>query len=125
MSKFVKVQTQLRELPYIKRALDDLQLSYAENRPYRHVWSGFAGSVPLLVQHPRATFAFRPTADGVYEVVGDDMQMAQIRPLLDQVQQRYAYHKVLAEVEEAGFALVDEQVGRDQVIRLTVRRWAQ
>lgn len=125
MSKFVKVQTQLRELPYIKRALDDLQLAYAENQRYRHLWSGFDGPVPLLVQHPRATFAFRATADGVFEVVGDDMQMAQIRTLLDQVQQRYAYHKVLAEVEQAGFALVDEQVGRDQVIRLTVRRWAE
>jgi hypothetical protein len=125
MSKFVKVQTQLRDLPYIKRALDDLQLAYAENQRYRHVWSGFEGPVPLLVKHPQATFAFRTTAEGGYEVVGDDMQMVQIRTLLDRVQQRYAYHRVLAEVEQAGFALVDEQVGRDKVIRLTVRRWAE
>jgi hypothetical protein len=43
---------------------------------------------------------------------------------LQQVQQRYAYHKVLAEVEQAGFALVEEQTGKDHVIRMTVRRWS-
>ncbi|MCB0082883.1 MAG: DUF1257 domain-containing protein, partial [Caldilineaceae bacterium] len=42
---------------------------------------------------------------------------------LDQIQQRYAYHKVLAEVEQAGFSLVEEKTGADNVIRLTVRRW--
>ena len=30
------------------------------------------------------------------------MQMGQIKSTLQQVQQRYAYHKVLAEVEQAG-----------------------
>ena len=31
MSKFVKVQTELRDLTLIKRSLDDLKLAYAEN----------------------------------------------------------------------------------------------
>jgi len=57
-------------------------------------------------------------------VIGDDMQMVQIRKTVGQVQQRYAYRKVLAETAKAGFELVDENTGRDQVIRLTVRRWA-
>jgi hypothetical protein len=70
------------------------------------------------------TFGLRQTEDEHYEVVGDDMQMAQIRKTVQQVQQRYAYHKVVAETAKAGFTLVDENVGRDKVIRLTVRRWA-
>ena len=88
------------------------------------MWSGFAGEVPLLVQAKGAKFAFRPTDAGAYEAIGDDMQMATIRTHLDAIQQRYAYHKVLAEVETAGFALVEEQTGKDRVIRMTVRRWA-
>lgn len=124
MSKFVRIKTELRELALIKRALDDLALSYQENQRYTHVWSGFSGQAPLVVQAKGAKFAFRATEEGLYEVVGDDMQMAAIRTHLDAIRQRYAYHKVMAEVESAGFVLVEEQTGRDRVIRMTVRRWA-
>ncbi len=124
MSKFVKVKTELRDLALIKQALDDLKLTYGENEAYTHVWSGFRGTVPLVVREPRAFFGFRLSEDGVYEAVGDDMQVSQIRATVQKVQQRYAYHKVLAETELAGFALVEEAVGKDQVIRMTVRRWS-
>jgi len=30
----------------------------------------------------------------------------------------------LSEVEQAGFTLVEERTGKDQVIRMTVRRWS-
>lgn len=123
MSKFVRIKTELRELSLIKRALDDLKLAYQENQRYTHVWSGFSGPAPLLVQMKGAKFAFRATDEGLYEAIGDDMQMATIRTQLDTIQQRYAYHKVVDEVEAAGFALVEEQTGRDHVIRMTVRRW--
>jgi len=124
MSKFVRIKTELREFSLIKRALDDLALNYQENQRYTHVWSGFAGQVPLVVQAKGVKFAFRVTDEGLYEAIGDDMQMAVVRTHLDAIQQRYAYHKVLAEVESAGFALVEENVGRDNVIRMTVRRWS-
>jgi hypothetical protein len=123
MSKFVRIKTELRELSLIKRALDDLKLTYQENQRYTHVWSGFSGPAPLLVQMKGAKFAFRATDEGLYEAIGDDMQMATIRTQLDAIQQRYAYHKVVDEVAAAGFALVEEQTGRDHVIRMTVRRW--
>lgn len=124
MSKFVRIKTELRELALIKRALDDLKLSYQENQRYTHVWSGFSGQAPLVVQAKGARFAFRATDENLYEAIGDDMQMATIRTQLDAIQQRYAYHKVMGEVEAAGFTLVEEQIGRDRVIRMTVRRWA-
>ena len=124
MSKFVRIKTELRELALIKRALDDLKLSYQEEQRYTHMWSGFTGRVPLVVQTKGAKFAFRATDEGVYEAIGDDMQMATVRTNLNAIQQRYAYHKVVDEVAAAGFTLVEEQTGRDQVIRMTVRRWA-
>ncbi len=123
MSKFVRIKTEVRELSLIKRALDDLKLDYQENQRYTHVWSGFSGQAPLVVQTKGAKFAFRTTDEGLYEAIGDDMQMATIRTQLDAIQQRYAYHKVVNEVEAAGFALVEEQTGGDRVIRMTVRRW--
>ncbi len=124
MSKFVRIKTELRELSLIKQALEDLTLTYQEDQRFTHVWSGFTGQVPLVVQTKGAKFAFRETEEGLYEAIGDDMQMAVIRPQVNAIQQRYAYHKVRSEVEDAGFALVEERVGSDHVIRMTVRRWA-
>lgn len=124
MSKFVKVQTQLRDLSLIKRALDDLNLTYQENAPFTHVWSGFRGQVPLVVKANHAQFGLRETPSGDYEVIGDDMQMKVIRKATEQLQQRYAYHAVRDATADAGFDVVEEKVGRDQVIRMTVRRWS-
>ena len=124
MSKFVKVRTELRDLALIKRALDDLKLTYSENERYTHIWSGHNETAPLVVKGKSASFALRSNEDGAYEVMGDDMQMGQIKSTLQQIQQRYAYHKVLAEVEQAGFSLVEENTGKDHVIRMTVRRWS-
>lgn len=124
MSKFVKVQTQLRDLNLIKSALDDLKLNYVENANFVHMWSGFRGQVPLVVKINHVQFGLRATASGDYEVIGDDMQMKVIRKEVDKIQQRYAYHAVRQATGEAGFELIEETVGRDQVIRLTVRRWS-
>jgi hypothetical protein len=124
MSKFVKVQTQLRDLNLIKQALDDLKLDYSENASFVHAWSGFRGQVPLVVNLNHARFGLRSTEAGDYELIGDDMQMKAIRKELDRIQQRYAYHAVRHATADAGFELVEENVGRDQVIRLTVRRWS-
>jgi hypothetical protein len=124
MSKFVKVKTQLRDLNLVKHALDDLKLNYQENANFVHTWSGFRGQVPLVVKVNHAQFGLRATTTGEYEVIGDDMQMGIIRKELGQIQQRYAYHAVMQATSEAGFELVDEKVGNDKVIRMTVRRWS-
>jgi hypothetical protein len=124
MSKFVKIQTELREQSLIKRALDDLKLDYSEDAVYTHRWSGYRGKVDLLVRHGHVTFGLQPNSQHVYEVLADDMQMAAVRGVMNHVQQRYAYHMVVAESHKAGFDLVEEQAGRDQVIRLTLRRWS-
>ena len=123
MSKFVQIRTELRELSLIKRALDDLKIHYQEASRYVHPYTRQVSPVPILVKEQRLTFGLRESTGGAYEIIGDDMQTAQIHTLMQPVQQRYAYHKVLAETAKAGFNLVEESVGRDQVIRLTVRRW--
>lgn len=125
MSKFVKIQTKLHDLNLLKRALDETRLEYQENARYTHIFSGFTGRLPLVVRKDRLVFGFRAREeDGAYELVADDMQLPQIRPLLGQIQQRYALHKVVLEAEAAGFSLVEQTTGKDQVIRLTVRRWS-
>jgi hypothetical protein len=123
MSKFVKVKTELRDATLIKQALDDLKLSYGEDARFSHLWSGFRDRVPFVVNDQGIRFGLRQTEGGAYEAIGDDLQLRRVRPLIHRIQQRYAYHKVRLEVEKAGFDLVEEQVGKDNVIRMTVRRW--
>jgi hypothetical protein len=124
MSKFVKVRTQLRDLNLIKQSLDDLKLAYSENANYAHVWSGFRGTVPLVVKVNHVQFGVRPTPSGEFEVIGDDMHMKFINQKLGELQQRYAYHAVRQATTGAGFDLIEETTGRDGVIRMTVRRWS-
>jgi hypothetical protein len=124
MSKFVSIKTELRELQYIKQALNDLKIPFQENVEYSHIWSNFRGKVPLVVNAQGVTFGVRATPQDTFEVIGDDMQLRRINMHLQQIQQRYAYHMVIEETSKAGFGLIEEQVGNDKVIRLTVRRWA-
>ena len=124
MSKFVQIKTQLREPTYLKKALDDLRISYTEDAVYAHRYSAGNYRVPFLISEGRLQFGFRQDKSGAYEAVGDDMQMQRIRPVVDRIAQRYAYNLVVAETSRAGFDLVEENVGNDDVIRLTVRRWS-
>ena len=124
MSKFVRVATELRDVALVKLVLDELKIQYSEEAEYHHGWSKTRRPVRILVRHGAAHFGLCETAGGPLELVGDDMAMRRVRQLLEQVQQRYAYHRVLAEVSRAGFDLVEEQTGADRVIRLTVRRWS-
>lgn len=124
MSKFVKIKTEFRDLALIKETLDDLRVSYAEEERYNHLFSDFNEVVPLVITLSRQTqFGLRAASDDTYELIGDDMQLKPIKKVLDQIQQRYAYRKVLKETSLAGFELVEEKTGNDDVIRLTVRRW--
>lgn len=124
MSKFVRVQTELREPALVKQALDDLAMRYREHATYVHRWSGREEPVRFLVESPAPVFGLRADAEGVLELVGDDMGLRALRAALGRIQQRYAYHKILGAVTEAGFDLVAERTAADQVIRLTVRRWS-
>ncbi len=123
MSKFVKVRTELRDVALVKKALDDLQIRYEEDMRYRHFFSGANEEAALVVHAREGSFGLNPNADGLLEVMGDSMQMAGVRQTLARIQQRYAYHMVVDETAKAGFALIEEKTGSDQVIRMTVRRW--
>ena len=123
MSKFVRINTELREADIVMQALDDLNIPYGVNQQYKHVYSTHKEKVPILVRKPGAHFGFRQTAEGQLEVIGDDMQMQGIQKTVESIQQRYAYHLVVRETQKVGFDLVEETTGKDQVIRLTVRRW--
>jgi hypothetical protein len=123
MSKFVKVQTELREARYLKQALDDLQLAWREHVTWQHRFSKTQRANAIVVDTSFAPIGFAPNDAGAFEVLYDDMQKKTVDALVGKVRQRYAYHKVLDEAQKAGFELIEERTGADDVVRLTVRRW--
>lgn len=52
----------------------------------------------------------------------EELQAAGLE-LMDRVRQQYAYARVMDELEQRGFDVVQEQVEADQSIRVSVRRW--
>jgi hypothetical protein len=43
---------------------------------------------------------------------------------VNDLNQRYAYHKVLAEVRKRGFSVAEDETLEDHSIRLVVRKWS-
>lgn len=124
MSKFVRIQTELRDVACIHKALDDLKVEWSENATWKHRYSPVQRPNVIVVNQRDAYLGIAPRDDAPAELLFDDMQKDAAQALLGKIQQRYAYHMVLAEAAIAGFELVEERTGKDQVIRMTVRRWS-
>ena len=62
--------------------------------------------------------------DGTYNLVGQlvGLNLTQ-EQFLKKLTQRYAYNKVVKEVEKKGFKIAKEIINADRSIKLVVRRW--
>ena len=130
MSHFTTVETQMNDLECILEALDDLGYEYTHAEEGVNV-RGYAQ------QLEKADIAIK--VSGKYDVgikigvngaelLADWWGVEATRGLteeqfVNQVQQRYAYHKVLKEVQKKGYTLDMEEQKQDNVISLTVRKW--
>ncbi|MFA5624878.1 MAG: DUF1257 domain-containing protein [Bradymonadales bacterium] len=130
MSHFSTVETQMNDLACILEALDDLGYEYTHAEEGVNV-RGYNQ------QLEKADIAIK--VSGKYDVgiklgvngcelLADWWGVEATRGVteqqfVNQVQQRYAYHKVLKEVKKKGYTLDMEEQKQDNVITLTVRKW--
>ena len=125
MSHFTRMKTRLVVQSYLVSALEDLgytpQVGHVNIRGYQGIQTEVDVRIPT--QDPGYDIGFRKQ-DDTYELVADwwGIQDIQPEPFLQQVQQRYAYHTVVARMAEQGFDVVQEEQDADRTIRLTVRR---
>jgi hypothetical protein len=74
----------------------------------------------------RATFRIDGRGACVVHMHGEGRTEAELeaagRELMDKVRQQFAYSKVMAELEERGFQVVQQEVQQNQSIRIQVRR---
>ncbi|MDB5097235.1 MAG: hypothetical protein JWM80_1656 [Cyanobacteria bacterium RYN_339] len=129
MSHFTRVKTQITDREMLVKALADLKYSVSENATVR----GYQGDKlqAEVVVRPGGGYdiGFERGKDGSYQVVADwwgveNEAKLSTKAFVEPVTQRYAYHKVVAEVAKQGFQVVQEQSGADQTLKVTVRRWS-
>lgn len=129
MSHFTAVQTKMNDLTCIIEAIKDLGYEYneaeqgVEVRGYRSQLDKARIAVKVSGKYD---VGIKQTAKG-FELVADWWGVETTRGVteqefVNQLQQRYAYHKVLKEVKKRGFTLETEKVDGQQ-LQLTVRRW--
>mgnify|MGYP001568090472 CR=1 FL=1 len=129
MSHFSTIKTAIVSKPHLLAALKDVQAEFSlgearESLPVR----GFGGQTTLAevvvsTRNQGYDIGFRREGDS-YVLVADWYGLRDIKQeeLLSRVQQRYAYHVVREQLDQQGFALVEEEVREDRTIHLVLRR---
>ena len=122
MSRFVSINTRLRDREILQQCLEHLncQVLYEEQGIKMR---GAHTPVQLLVHASFGTLGFRATASGDYELVGMEEVLEGHKDFINRLTQQYAYRKILKDTKAAGYNLVQEEVGEDKTIKLVVRKW--
>lgn len=130
MSHFTKVETKIKDLVCLKAALEDLGYTFTENEQGVEVL-GYLGQKTTAEMSIHTSKSYdvgvQATANG-YEFVADWWGVETTRGVTQEefvrtVTQRYAYHKVIAEVRAQGYTIETDEVSADQTISLKVRKW--
>ncbi|WP_373500172.1 DUF1257 domain-containing protein [Desulfococcus sp.] len=125
MSHFTRMKTRIVKKEYLVKALSDLNFKVREGSVHIRGFGGQQTAVEVMAPtgNPGYDIGFLKTGD-TYEMVADWYGIKDIQPqqLLNQVQQRYAYHAVMERMAQQGFEVVEEQSREDRTIHLTVRR---
>lgn len=128
MSHFTKVKTRILDRGILEKTLADLNYRLAASDQVAG-WQGATRKADIVVK-TRGQFdiGFVKAADGSFDIVADWWGLKTSVGLdrqgfINQLNQRYAYHKVVAEVKARGFAVAEEVVQPDNSIRVVVRRW--
>ncbi len=122
MSKFVSLKTSLTERIYLVSALKDLNCEILKTKKIKTLLNRVY-DVDIAVKTPFGIVGFIKNKKDTFELVGDDMILKKNSKFIEQLTQKYAYGKVIAEAKKAGFQLVKETTDDKQAMRLVLRKW--
>jgi len=83
----------------------------------------------LVVERDGVRAVFSRDARGALKLCldGGGLSKSQLRKLgeelIGRVTQQYAYHRIVTELKERNMTIVDEQVTKDQTVKIRVRNW--
>ena len=132
MSHFTKCDLKITNLAALKRALDDLKLSYrvAEGEQGVEVrgYKGQKMSAEISVDMGKYDIGVVQAADGTYELVADWWGIEVTKAVtetefVEELNQRYAYNRVVMACEEQGYTLEESQNEEDGTIQVAMKKW--
>jgi hypothetical protein len=132
MSHFTKCDLKITNLAALTRALDDLKLSYrvAEGEQGVEVrgYKGQKMSAEISVDMGKYDIGVAKAADGTYELVADWWGIEVTKAVtetefVEELNQRYAYNRVVMACEEQGYTLEETQNEEDGTIQVAMKKW--
>lgn len=91
--------------------------------------AGAGTAEEIVVERDGVRATFSRDARGALRVCveGGGLSKAQLRKLgnelVGRVTQQYAYHRIVTELKQRNMTIVDEQVTKDQTVKIRVRNW--
>ena len=132
MSHFTKVETQINDLVALKKALDQLGWKYRTAEEGQQVvvrgYRGQTTQAELCIDMGKYDIGVVKNEEGNYELVSDWWGIETTKGLTEQeivkeINQKYAYQRVVAAVEEAGYTVEANNVAADGTVKLNVTKW--
>jgi hypothetical protein len=127
MSHFSNIKTKIRNLDSLKAALKDLDVDWKNSSGAVRGYQGQTHQAEVVIEQSNSyDFGFCWNGSE-YELVADLQYWQQpltVDGFLRQVTQRYAYHTVVNETANQGFAIAEQAKNEDGSIRLVVQRWS-
>jgi hypothetical protein len=127
MSHFSNIKTKIRNLNALKAALKDLDVDWKDGSGVVRGYQGQTCQAEVVIEQNNSyDFGFCWNGSE-YELVADLQYWQQpltVDGFLRQVTQRYAYHTVVNETANQGFAIAEQANNEDGSIRLVVQRWS-
>lgn len=94
------------------------------------ILQGTAGTTEqIVVERDGVRAIFSRDARGALKLCmeGNGLSKAELRrlgeELIGRVTQQYAYHRIVTELKQRNMTIVDEQVTKDQTVKIRVRNW--
>jgi hypothetical protein len=132
MSHFTKVETKINDLVSLKKALEQLGWQYTHDETGQGVtvrgYRGQTTRAELVINMGRYDIGVVKTESGNYELVADWWGVETTKGLTEQevvkeLNAKYAYQRVVAAVEEAGYTIDQNSVTADGTVKLNVSKW--
>ena len=130
MSHFTKVATKINDLVALKKALDQLGWKYKASEQGVEVrgWRGQTTRAEIAIDMGKYDVGVVKQEDGTYALEADWWGVETSRGLTEaevvkEVNQKYAYQRVVAAVEEQGYTIDTNQVNADGSVKLNVSKW--
>ena len=118
----------IRSIAELINAISDLNIAYKKIEEMRTT-DGKIHKVDVVVKDENnRSIGFAKQKDGTYKIIADSaglnaQQLAKQKKFVNKIRRRYAYNKILRELKDEGYEVVEEKEVKKDTISLVARRW--